>query len=231
MPRVPDGRLWIRPAHDRAASAAACPCPTVPGVQVTNTVRKELVHHGEALSITLVTRALRGDAIMMHDIDTQPITLNGRWRLDELSNELVDPASGASVALSPIAVRLLTLLADAPNTIVGRRQLFDQGWRRYGIEVCENSLNQVICALRTAFARLGPEAPSIRTVPRIGYSLVAQVAGRADRAPAAQVVAPDREASCETGDPRLLDRQAFDAISGLEWRRRSAPVCRCHFSW
>lgn len=156
--------------------------------------------------------------------DMQPVVLNGRWRLDELDNQLVDlQGSGAAVALAPIAVRLLAVLAASPNVVIGRRHLLDEGWRRYGFEVCENSLNQVICALRTAFERLGPGAPSIRTVPRIGYCFLAEVAGRENPAQASssQAPAPVSPAWCEADDrrPFPVGQQALDGIAGYEWRR------------
>jgi hypothetical protein len=85
------------------------------------------------------------DRIMMN----REIVLNGRWRLDAVNNQLVDLQGGAAAtALSPVAVRLLTLFAESPNTVIGRRRLFAEGWRQFGFEVCDNSLNQVICVLR-----------------------------------------------------------------------------------
>jgi DNA-binding winged helix-turn-helix (wHTH) protein len=86
--------------------------------------------------------------------------------------------------LKPISARLLRLMAASPRTVLGRRQLFDMGWRAFGFEVCDNSLNQVICALREAFAELAPGGTWIKTIPRIGYCLLADVRPMIDAAPA-----------------------------------------------
>lgn len=155
----------------------------------------------------------------------QPIVLNGRWRLDESGNQLVDlQGSGTAVAMAPVAVRLLAILARSPNTVIGRRQLFDEGWRSYGFEVCQNSLNQVICALRIAFERLGSGAPSITTVPRIGYCLLATVTRHdvsepmSEQVPA-QATAPIHGRVVRPDDAHLVGPESFEIIAACEWRR------------
>jgi DNA-binding winged helix-turn-helix (wHTH) protein len=150
------------------------------------------------------------DRIMMN----REIVLNGRWRLDAVESRLVDLQDGvAGTVLSPIAVRLLTLLAGSPNTVIGRRKLFDEGWRQFGFEVCDNSLNQVIHALREAFRNAGAGAPAIKTVPRIGYCLMARVTMR-EAGGAVAAVMPVTDGLRER---RLLDREVFDGIVEREW--------------
>jgi DNA-binding winged helix-turn-helix (wHTH) protein len=79
------------------------------------------------------------------------------------------------VQLKPVAARLLQQFVDAPRTVVGRRQLLDRNWRAYGMEVCENSLNQAIHTLREAFQAIDPDHLYLKTIPRIGYALVVDV--------------------------------------------------------
>jgi DNA-binding winged helix-turn-helix (wHTH) protein len=82
---------------------------------------------------------------------------------------------GYQIQLKPVAARLLQQFVDAPRTIVGRRQLLDRNWRAYGMEVCENSLNQAIHTLREAFQAIDPDHLYLKTIPRIGYALVVDV--------------------------------------------------------
>jgi DNA-binding winged helix-turn-helix (wHTH) protein len=144
------------------------------------------------------------------------IVLNGRWYLDAENNQLIDlQGRSAAATLSPRAVRLLMLFAETPNTVIGRRKLFDEGWRQFGFEVCDNSLNQVICSLREAFRGFGADAPGIKTVPRIGYCLTARVTTREASAEAVTT----RPATGVMPERRLVDRQAFDDIVRQEWGR------------
>ncbi|WP_345817798.1 winged helix-turn-helix domain-containing protein (plasmid) [Paraburkholderia sp. PREW-6R] len=151
--------------------------------------------------------------------------LNGQWIFDEMTGSIGrtdDPC--LAVCLKPIDARILGVLVRNPLYTFSRQRLFDEGWRCYGFEVCENSLNQVICSLRASFARLGPLAPTIRTVPRIGYCLVADVTHEASVPAGAstpafslpQHAASGMPAACK---PQLAARELFDIVSEQEWRR------------
>ncbi|WP_321899843.1 winged helix-turn-helix domain-containing protein [Paraburkholderia heleia] len=150
------------------------------------------------------------------------ILLNGRWQVDTVSNQLVD-LQGESVAtvLSPVALRLLTLLAGSPNTVIERRKLFDEGWRRFGFEVCDNSLNQVIHTLREVFAHLCADAPGIKTVPRIGYCLMARVTMREAGKATGEIITTG-----EAANRQLLARPVFDDALEREWGRAQRDAQR-----
>ncbi|WP_250479957.1 MULTISPECIES: winged helix-turn-helix domain-containing protein [unclassified Caballeronia] len=106
----------------------------------------------------------------------QHLCINERWIVDSVSDQLRDVNDERfAVALSPVAGRLLYIMMRNPNVVMRRQMLMDDGWRRFGFEVGENSLNQVICELRSAFERLPAAKPSIKTIPRIGYCLLADV--------------------------------------------------------
>jgi diguanylate cyclase (GGDEF)-like protein len=110
-----------------------------------------------------------------YDISRQ-FVLNGRWLFDAAQDRLTDlERHFPDIPLKPVAARILALLVHVPRVAQGRRQLLDAGWRAFGFEVCENSLNQVICTLRVAFETIDPNRTYIRTVPRIGYCLLADV--------------------------------------------------------
>lgn len=102
--------------------------------------------------------------------------INDRLLFDCKTDLLIDLHDRSRcLQLKPVAARLLRFFATSPRIVVRRRQLFDSGWRAFGFEVCDNSLNQVICALREAFTELMPGEAYIKTVPRIGYCLQADV--------------------------------------------------------
>lgn len=106
----------------------------------------------------------------------EPIVVDNRWLFDQKQDLLIDLESRTnSVKLKPVAVRVLSLLVRSPLVVLRRQQLLDEGWRSFGFEVCDNSLSQVIYSLREAFTALDPERMYIKTVPRIGYCLLAEV--------------------------------------------------------
>jgi DNA-binding winged helix-turn-helix (wHTH) protein/GGDEF domain-containing protein len=152
----------------------------------------------------------------------QQFLLNGRWLFDVASSTLTDlrHPSEKSV-LKSVAARILSLMISSPDTLMRRRQLLDDGWRQFGFEVCENALNQVIHTLRVSFEALGPGHPVIKTIPRIGYCLLARVEPVAAQArPQAAPVAYSSDAIAPA--PRagiLLSRSEFDDLIAQEWRR------------
>jgi DNA-binding winged helix-turn-helix (wHTH) protein len=73
--------------------------------------------------------------------------------------------------LGAISSRCLALLLQANGAVVLRRQIMDGAWGRYGLQVTDNSLAQVVRQLRLALERLQPGCNYIVTLPRIGYKL------------------------------------------------------------
>lgn len=149
--------------------------------------------------------------------------LNERWVFDETADRLSD-LSGvkATLLLKPIVARLLARMVRAPGEVLPRRRLFDEVWRRYGFEVCDNSLNQAICSLRTLLGELGAGAPTIRTLPRIGYALLADVTSWS--LPSASLMCPPPEPTGQSrvDTPALLcDPDAFSSALERAWQRAS----------
>lgn len=107
---------------------------------------------------------------------SQQYVLNDRWLFSFMQETLVDLDGHMPVTVvKPVVARMLVVLAHSPNMVLHRQRLLDEGWRAFGFEVCENSLNQVICSLRKTFEVLEPGRVFIRTIPRIGYCLLANV--------------------------------------------------------
>jgi DNA-binding winged helix-turn-helix (wHTH) protein/GGDEF domain-containing protein len=154
--------------------------------------------------------------------------LDNRWLFDVERDQLTDLTGCApAVTLTPIVTRMLTLFARAPRQTLTRRFLFENGWKAFGFEVCENSLNQVICTLRCTFAALDPQRSFFKTIPRIGYCLLVDACpqGR-ENAPApvekrlgpATTPQPD-EPTYPSGN--LINRQEFDVLLETELQRAS----------
>lgn len=172
---------------------------------------------------------LAGRGYVMEHIYTvrEQFILNNRWLFDVEQDQLIDLESHiSSTTLKPVAARLLALLARSPQVLLRRRQLLHDGWNSFGFEVCENSLNQVIHALRETFEALHPGHPYIKTVPRIGYCLLADVrlAAAEDR----QRQRPGNQPAIDAGHRALIgvdeltglnSRHAFDEMADGEWRR------------
>jgi DNA-binding winged helix-turn-helix (wHTH) protein len=82
---------------------------------------------------------------------------------------------GPTVRLTSMEIRILLQFVRAPQTLLRRETLFNEGWRRYGMDVCEDSLNQIVYSLREAFCTIVPASSYIKTLPHVGYVLNAPV--------------------------------------------------------
>lgn len=111
----------------------------------------------------------------------QRFILNNRWQFDSGDDQLIDTEfRKGPVRLTPAVSRLLAMFAHSPYIVLGRQQLLEDGWRSPGFEVCDNVLSQAISGLRQVFDALPPGRPYIKTIPRIGYCLLADVRISAD---------------------------------------------------
>ena len=95
------------------------------------------------------------------------------FRIGELvvspSRRIVEGPAGIQ-HLQPQAMAVLVCLAQQRDRVVTRRALFDTCWN--GVPVGDDSLNQSISTIRTAFQASGMTDLSIETIPRSGYRLV-----------------------------------------------------------
>lgn len=130
------------------------------------------------------------------------------WRIDPLAREA---QRGDQVEqLSPRAIRLLQVLADADGAVLSRAELLDRVWPN--IVVGDESLTQVVSELRR---KLG-NRELIATVARGGYRLTQPVEQIADTQAGAAPPAPftiDAYALC------IEARECFQ--SGLEGSQRA----------
>ncbi len=138
------------------------------------------------------------------DIGTVPRMIRfGHCTLDEGRGMLIAP-DGAETPLRPKTHELLRLLLKHPGRVVPRTEILDAVWP--GIFVTDDSITQCVVELRKAMGPGG--AALLRTLPRRGYLLQADViaealpepapTGRSDDRPSIAVL-PFRK---ERGDPQ-----------------------------
>ena len=94
----------------------------------------------------------------------------GEFRLDPASGAVLGP-DGAELRLRPKAYAMLRHLLDNPGRLLGREELLDALWP--GVIVSDDSLTQCIVDLRHALG--GRAADVLKTVPKRGYVLIAEV--------------------------------------------------------
>lgn len=110
----------------------------------------------------------------------------GAFTADPKTNEL---SSGEEVQrLRPILMDLLLRLAFEKGTVVSRETLIHDVWPRRMVN--DEVLSRAIGELRTALADDTREPRYIETLPKIGYRLIADVAGATPAARAAEEGAP-----------------------------------------
>jgi DNA-binding winged helix-turn-helix (wHTH) protein len=145
----------------------------------------------------------------------------GRFELDRIRNRLVH--AGGEIEISPLACRLLEVLAQSPGEIVRRETLVDRLWDG-NVLVGEPALNRVVSELRKA-AGDDPKSPElVQTIPRRGYRLVAApatvgapAAARTNRMPRWAVVLAI--AVLVAGAAALVAEWMISQMIGLEWTR------------
>lgn len=101
--------------------------------------------------------------------------LNGNLWFDIARNRLQREAMQQFALLKPIASRLLLIMCHHPRMVLRRQFLVNALWQSEGMVVSDNSLNQAVCHLRDGFTQVDPEGIYIKTLPRIGYALLASV--------------------------------------------------------
>ena len=110
-------------------------------------------------------------------------------------NTHVITRDGETTKLEPRAMALLLYLARRPGTVVGREELEREVWS--GMVVGYDALNNTVAKIRKAFGDDPKKPRVIRTVPKVGYQLIAEVGVVA---PPAE---PRREVHHQAPDPSL----------------------------
>lgn len=93
------------------------------------------------------------------------------WRIWPNAGQI--EKDGVKTHIEPKLVEVLLLLAQAPGQVVGREELLEQAWRRQ--VVCDEALTRAISELRALLGDTNRTRCYIRTIPKRGYSLIADV--------------------------------------------------------
>jgi len=109
--------------------------------------------------------------------ETEPFLL-GEFEVDAATHCIT--REGVSTKLEPRAMALLIYLVHRPGSVVSREELEQEIWR--GMVVGYDALNNTIAKLRKAFSDDPKNPRVIRTVPKAGYQLIAEVGVSPDSA-------------------------------------------------
>src|SRR4051812_20944488 len=145
------------------------------------------------------------------------------WRFDRFTLDLARGAlladSGAEVALRPKSFALLRLLVENPGRVVDRDAIMSAVWP--GVVVSDESITQCVRDIGKA---LGDEAQALlKTVPKRGYLLAAEVAPAETTAPApraerrlAAILAAD-----VVGYSRLIEQDEAGTLAAIKSLRET----------
>ena len=111
----------------------------------------------------------------------------GPYRLDAAKRVLL--RDGDMVPLPPKAVEVLLVLVESAGQLVEKSELLARVWPDTFVE--DGNLSVNIFTLRNALGGAEDEGEYIRTVPRRGYTFVADVTVETARGPAAIPEAPE----------------------------------------
>ncbi|HGM5492542.1 TPA: transcriptional regulator [Serratia fonticola] len=73
------------------------------------------------------------------------------------------------LSFTTIPTRLFTYLLENADRMVGREELLNNIWDKYGLEPSNNSVNQYISLIRKSLLELGCDEEIIKTIPRVGF--------------------------------------------------------------
>ncbi len=111
----------------------------------------------------------------MSNIGTK-FNLANKFSFDPNTNSLIDTSNDDFlIRMGSNESRILLFLAERPNQVVSRHQLYDFVWREQGFEVDDSSLTQAISTLRKLLNDSTKSPEFVKTVPKRGYQLICTV--------------------------------------------------------
>ena len=124
----------------------------------------------------------------------------------QLEERLLRKPDGATLELTPRLFEALRFLLEHPGEVLEKERLLVELWP--GLVVEENSLSQVISALRRALDDDAQQPRFIQTVPRRGFRFVAPVALVVPAAPPPASAAPAPAVLAANGSPIQAETEA-----------------------
>lgn len=96
------------------------------------------------------------------------------------------------ILLPATAAYILSVLIENESKVTERDVFFDEIWKRYGVEISGNTLNQYISLLRKNLKLLGVMDDIIITMPRVGFCLSCDVKKKETRVNSSPAPKKDR---------------------------------------
>jgi len=78
------------------------------------------------------------------------------------------------LSFTTIPTRLFAYLLENADRMVGREELLNNIWDKYGLEPSNNSVNQYISLIRKSLSELGCDEEIIKTIPRVGFYIAGE---------------------------------------------------------
>ncbi len=136
-----------------------------------------------------------------------------RFLFDPYDNSLIDQSENDELTrLGSNESRALSLLIEEPGAIVTRTRLHDYVWREQGFEVDDSSLTQAISTLRKALKDSTKSPGFIKTVPKRGYQMIANVNEFADNPVLVEAPINNIDTDAVTSEPGGSDL-ALDSLN------------------
>ncbi|MGR5146099.1 winged helix-turn-helix domain-containing protein [Photobacterium alginatilyticum] len=127
-----------------------------------------------------------------------------RFLFDPYDNSLIDQSENDELTrLGSNESRALSLLIEEPGAIITRTRLHDYVWREQGFEVDDSSLTQAISTLRKALKDSTKSPEFIKTVPKRGYQMIANVNEMADSPAVTGTPLVHADAEAVTSEPDM----------------------------
>lgn len=127
-----------------------------------------------------------------------------RFLFDPYDNSLIDQSENDELTrLGSNESRALSLLIEEPGAIITRTRLHDYVWREQGFEVDDSSLTQAISTLRKALKDSTKSPEFIKTVPKRGYQMIANVNEMADSPAVTETPLVHADAEAVTSEPDM----------------------------
>lgn len=127
-----------------------------------------------------------------------------RFLFDPYDNSLIDQSENDELTrLGSNESRALSLLIEEPGAIITRTRLHDYVWREQGFEVDDSSLTQAISTLRKALKDSTKSPEFIKTVPKRGYQMIANVNEIADSPAVTETPLVHADAEAVTSEPDM----------------------------
>jgi DNA-binding winged helix-turn-helix (wHTH) protein len=79
------------------------------------------------------------------------------------------------LSFTTIPTRLFTYLLENADRMVGREELLNNIWDKYGLEPSNNSVNQYLSLIRKSLLELGCDEEIIKTIPRVGFYIAGEM--------------------------------------------------------